>query len=722
MTPSEYPIGLFITDEALVLRSWDEWLAHATGISASEARGKPLTELIPDLEARGLLTRFQRVVEEGVVEVLAPAFHRYLIACAPSLPSLYFEQMRQRVTIAPLREEERIVGTLVTIEDVTARMDHERTLAAQLSSDDEQTRLRAVERLVAEQALEDTTALTGVMGDESWRVRRVAVTGLVRQGGGDLIETLLHALRDSHRNPSVLNSALQVLTLLDENVVAMLAESIASPDPELRDYVALALGAQQDASAIPPLLEALNDPDINVRYHVIESLGQLHALEAVEPLMAVAEGDDFYLAFPALDALTRIGDSSVAPRIVPLLANEWLRDPAVAALGELGNDSAVAPLVALLNAPGSPVLMIVEALVALYDRYESLYQEGQFIAEMARSAINGQGIQQLLAALDAAQVDALRPLVIVLGWLEGPASQRALARLLNRPTVHAEVIRALSRYGTSVTDLLVEQLEQEEVEARQAAALTLGRIGDKRAVPALIRLLSAEAEVAVVAAGALAKIGDRSAFEALLALLSHPNGAVRQAVISTLNSLGHPQMAMRMATLLADTNPLVRESAAKIAGYFGYPECTEQLLRCCQDEDERVRRAAIEHLPFLEDKRCVPALLEALAQGSPAVRAAAAHALAYIEEEEGLPALLIALDQDEDPWVRYQAARTFGRWGSVAALPHLGEVSQQPQAMPVRLAAIEALGRIGGAPATILLPLWGQKSPTWCAPRWRLWG
>src|SRR5215217_6190264 len=129
LTSANNPIGVFTTDASLVIQVWDAALARMTGIPADAAAGKPLAELLPHLEGGRLLTRFRSVLKEGVVEVLAPAFHHYLIPCPPSAPSDRFDRMRQRVTIAPLCEGERVVGTLVTIEDVTARIERERALS-----------------------------------------------------------------------------------------------------------------------------------------------------------------------------------------------------------------------------------------------------------------------------------------------------------------------------------------------------------------------------------------------------------------------------------------------------------------------------------------------------------------------------------------------------------------------------------------------------------------
>ena len=258
----------------------------------------------------------------------------------------------------------------------------------------------------------------------------------------------------------------------------------------------------------------------------------------------------------------------------------------------------------------------------------------------------------------------------------------------------------------------------------------LGSIGDVRAVPALTELLAADPDLTVVAASALAKLGDRRAFEGLLGLLGHSDAAVRQAAIAALDSLGHPALKDRTVALLSDPNPLVRESAVKMAGYFAFPECIDRLFECCHDPEERVRRAAIEHLPYLEENapgehnalrhRAFNTLTAALSQDAPKVRASAARALGEVDSDRAFPYLLNAL-QDEDSWVRYQAARAIGKLavGSAGDLtvgavlessPNLqsrfralAELAQTDPANPVRAAAAEALGRLGGDRAVPVL-------------------
>jgi hypothetical protein len=117
-------------------------------MAAAHVCGRPLVDVVPDLEARGLLAPFQRVLESGEAHVLAPAFHHYLIPCNPCSNSAHFTRMQQLVTLGALREEDAVQGVLVTIEDVTGRLDAERTLAAELRSPDPAVRRRAAELFV----------------------------------------------------------------------------------------------------------------------------------------------------------------------------------------------------------------------------------------------------------------------------------------------------------------------------------------------------------------------------------------------------------------------------------------------------------------------------------------------------------------------------------------------------------------------------------------------
>jgi HEAT repeat protein len=693
-----HQLGVFTTDASLTVRTWDAWLAQATGIPAEAARGRPLTELIPDLAGRGLITPFQQVLSRGVVEILAPAFHGYLIACPPSGGSAAFDRMQQRITIGPLREDDRVIGTIVAVEDVTARVERERQLAAQLSSLEPEVRLQAAHQLAGDEPVQGIDPLLIAIGDDDWRVRRTVVKALSDRTTADVIAGVLQALREDHHNFSVLSSAIEILAAGDLDVLTPLVDLLRYPDPDLRLQAALVLGERGDARAVPALVEALQDPDENLRFHAIEALGKLKAAAAVEPLTAIAESGEFFLAFPALDALSQIGEASVAPRLAGLLTNELLRGTVAEVLGRLGDEDVVPPLVQLLNDAMAPTAVVADALANVHDRYDERYGGGEHIAHLVRRTIAATGTQNLLDAVQRAGADDLHTIAKVLSWLDGRAVERALTRLLGQPSVRGKVVEYLVRYGGRVVELLVEQLHAEDLETRHAAVAGLGRIGDRRATPALLEVLAHDVSLTVATAGALARIGDPRAYEPLLALVGHSDPAVRQAVIAALNSIGHPEMAGRIASLLRHPNPHVRESAVRIAGYFGYRECADELIASCQDADAAVRRAAVEHLAFLDDDRVVAVVLAALDEPDPEMRAAAVRSLGRLADTRVGQPLRAAL-LDGDPWVRYFAARALGEHRYTPAVDDLTRVALDDPAGHVRLAGIDALGRIGSAAA-----------------------
>lgn len=686
-------IGVFTTDTQLVIRVWDATLARLTGISEESATGRDVAALLPDLETRGLLKRFQRSLQEGVVEVLAPAFHHYLIPCAPVNPSKHFEKMQQRVTIAPLRDGDEIAGLIVTVEDVTERLERERELAARLAKGDETARLNAAET-ISDDEFYDTAPLLGALSDESWRVRRAAIKGVSQRAAPDAIAALISLVVENHHNPSLLNSALQVLTSSDVNTVSPLIELLKSTNADLRMQAALALGEQQDPRANDALIQALNDEDTNVRYHAVEALGKLKATNAVAALAEIAESKDFFLTFAALDALTKIGDARIAPRIMPLLEDELLSIPAVNLLGQLGDETTVAPLTALLNTPTGPVEAVADALATLSDRYEKQYGEGRYIAELTSREISPTGVQNLLDTLETPGKQDYRSIALVLGWVKGAGVDRALTRLMGREDLRDEIIEALVSHGSATADLLISQLSADDLEVRRSAVVALGRIGDASATSALVNALGEES-LAIDAAQALGEIGDPQAVDGLLKLIGDEDSSIRQAAVAALNSIIPPSMSQRIIPLLHDLDPNVRESAVKIAGYFGYPDAADALVELSRDPNERVRCAAIEHLPFVEDERALDVLAGALKEETPNVRAAAARALGNMDGQQVVACLIEALS-DDDVWVRYFSARALGRHRDEGSVEALRRVIEKDEFNHVRIAALDSLGQIGG--------------------------
>ena len=683
--PQTPGLGLLTTDRALIVRSWNAWLTAATGIGEDRANGRPLLELIPSDRRDLYRDILADVLGRGTPRVLAPAFHHYLLRCAPAIPSRFFDAMQQRVTVAPLRGDEDVVGVIVTIEDMTAALDEERELAA------------TIEHAGGVSASREALA---VVGADDWRVRGAAVRALRRSASPDDVAHLLQSLQRDHQNFGVLSSALNVLISANREVVPALVALLSDPHANLRTQAALGLGELRDPEAVPALVRALDDEDENVRFHAIEALGRIGAGTAVEPLTRIAESGDFFLSFPAIDALARTDDPRVGTNLVGLLSNDLLRPAVVDTLGALGDEECVAPLVTLLNEGRGDAAPVAAALEQMRDRYERTFAAGDQIVEMARMAMSPDGLRHLAEALERRDAP-LGPVVTVSGWM-GSTATDALVKLIGESSVRAEATSGILAIGRAAVLPLIASVAKGERAGRLAAAELLGQLDDRRAVPALCELLSeADADLVATAAASLATLGDVGAFDCLLPLFAHEHAAVRQAAIAAVNAIGATVVAPHIRQRLTDADPHVRECAVRVAGYFGFDACVTGVLDALDDSNEDVRRAAIEQLPILNHSQAHARLARALAEETPRNRAAAARA-ARAADDGSIEGPLVAALADPDPWVRYFAACSLGERKHVAAAAALTNLIEADPAPQVRIAAMQALGSLDAGAAVPL--------------------
>jgi PAS domain S-box-containing protein len=672
------PIGIFTTDAKLNITSWNDWLEHATGLSEDSVVGVPVTRIIPEIEKKGLYDRFLNVLTEGNVELLSSVFHHYLIRIPLNPPIGKYSEMQQKITIAPLTGDDKILGTLVAVEDVTVQMIN---------------------------TPHPTPEAIRNLSHEDWTVRKGTAISLA-SAGKTIISEVLRKVRYEHNNLSILSSAMKVLSLSNEDISDFLIEFLSDEDTELRIYSAQMLSERNSPAVIEALIRALDDEDINVRYHAIESLGKLRALQAVDRLAEIALSNDFFIAFPAVDALKSIGDSRAVKPLYSLIDDEILGQAAIEAIGEMADGDAVPYLSDQINKNSIFIYFVVESLVRISERYIATFGDERYIADLTVRHINEEGKRNLLFFLENEVKENPRPSIIVAGWVDDHDFHQAITRFLGDTGARMTAIDALVKSGQQVTDILIPLLRSEK-EIKESVIIALGRIGGEKASNALIPMLDDD-EVAVVCCGALSKTGNIGAFENLIGLLGNENPSIRRAAVAALNSIGHPEMPHRIESLLSDPNPYVRESSIKIAGYFGFQSSRKSIHELCLDQDINVRIAAIENLPFIGDQHVLSTLKNFYSDENPKIRAAVVRSLSQVESGQILPLLSLAL-KDTDPWVRYYAIRSIDLHGLTEVF-HLIRQAALYDATPfVRIAAIEYLGHTDGPlSASIIASLTGD--------------
>ncbi|NLB56730.1 MAG: hypothetical protein GX811_13395, partial [Lentisphaerae bacterium] len=157
----------------------------------------------------------------------------------------------------------------------------------------------------------------------------------------------------------------------------------------------------------------------------------------------------------------------------------------------------------------------------------------------------------------------------------------------------------------------------DSVEVRRSATLELGRIGNKRAAPTLIKLLDdADEQVRVNATMALAWMQEKEAVPALIGKVKDKNIRIKSRALQALGQIGDPSAIPFILENINDPDPFVSENAIISAGWLKATGAVPSLMKIIESGnpsvgEERLQMyAAIRALGHIGDKSIAPKLEE----------------------------------------------------------------------------------------------------------------
>jgi len=352
---------------------------------------------------------------------------------------------------------------------------------------------------------------------------------------------------------------------------------------------------------------------------------------------------------------------------------------AAQALGELGDSRAIEPLIAALE------------------------DDNQWVRIVAIEALGLLGAQEateyLLSFLENDSIWVRRASVVALGQVgDARAVEPLMQRLLRAPDskwpeeIHDVLAKALGDIGEPAIKVLVQALEDTDAWVSAAAARALGRIGDPQAITPLTLLMKQENRwVRSAATQALAQIADARAVRAALTTDEAPQAFWKLMALKEIDE----STVQQLTTMLEDDDQRIRARAAEVLGQLGNNRVDARALIASfksgaqadftrldqdweqddlgDDEFQQMLDIALERVqdvaeqlerdkPESEIADNVKPLVIALQDSAPEVRLAAAEALGKIGDESIIPVLNKALT-DANSRVRAAAARSLGEIG-----------------------------------------------------------
>ncbi len=248
---------------------------------------------------------------------------------------------------------------------------------------------------------------------------------------------------------------------------------------------------------------------------------------------------------------------------------------------------------------------------------------------------------------------------------------------------------------------------------RAFAAELLGRVGNAKAVPALLETIGAtrteDADVREIALRALARIADPRAVEPLVEALKQAENWLAPRIADILVRHGGPVVEPMLAFLRDPTRHPARAWAANILGELKVQSAFPVLIAALKDMDDEVRAKVAGALGKLGDRRAVTYLLDhLLSDPAPFVRARIASALGQFADGEVIDRLVRALG-DPAWWVRMRSVEALEQIGPAAETP-LSVALDDPDP-EIRIRAAVALERLGVPSRLVGLIERGEDSP-----------
>jgi HEAT repeat protein len=387
---------------------------------------------------------------------------------------------------------------------------------------------------LGEKEVSNTTAAGDTTGEQNQKEVPEDLMQAIKAKDKGMRESLARSLNGEYGNETdLLEEALkaeeQNSTLYTSFVVSnfepensgneneMLLEALESENGYVRVAAAMALGQKKETAATDRLLKMLTQDYPLAGYSAAMALGELGDQKAVYTLMMQLKNSDTdYIRSSTAVALGKLGAKEAVPYLTDRLGDTKasVRSNAALIIGEMGNESAIGPLIEVLESGKEAEGRRKDSLNANADVRKStvLALGGIGGTEAARALTgvlndNGETIEVRMAAASAlgnigspeavnalniildnqsADMNLRNSALLALGKTQNQEAAGVFIEKLGDKDFEASAREALIKMGDTAVEPLIENLKTDDQKIKDETALILIEIGDPRAVKPLI--------------------------------------------------------------------------------------------------------------------------------------------------------------------------------------------------------------------------------------------
>lgn len=507
---------------------------------------------------------------------------------------------------------------------------------------------------------EELIALIRDIGRERYLAALPILANMLLEATGGVRETIIDTFKEIggeesvahlvkliyHSNFTARNDAMEIISEIGEPGIPILIPYLKDESEDIRKFIVDMLGVMETPMGVEPLMSLKDDPDVNVRSAVAESLGKIGDPRGVETLLDLLNADAWTRTY-VIEALASFDDPEIAAKILPF-TNEENPMIALSSLKTLGSVGNEETVAELLKKLGKKDDFIDSYIILAVGKIIERLDLDLRSEEHPELTSN---VSIILENLENEDADTSDMAALLLARIHSPATIKSIIRFaMHHEEIPYAVEDILSTPDETAVDAILNEIDLLTAKNLEFFIRCLGNSGSEKALPFLYKCLeSEEEEIRMAATNALGSIDSKESAPHIIKMLKDPVGHVRRTASKCLGEIHCKESIPELFKTVLDMYEDVRMEAARALVNIGGEDTMDRFAEMLQDKNESVRIAGAFALSIADKiDKYEENLIEVLNDDNWKVRKYAVTALGKIKTDRVMENLILSLSDENN--------------------------------------------------------------------------